>query len=229
MSFKHIYWGRERYRGYWPWWIQEGEAIEVMSAERPFVPFVVFRCPYAWSSSHYYYLNFLHYCPELLIFYVTDLYSYQHLYCYEILLDFIFDGEWRRFGHQLMALKGEETLNKEYDFEVRASNPFFFLFLCDIGFKEIDTLGTVWSGFRWALLIKMLKFCVWTPFFVFNDLVGLYIHILWTSICRSRRPHPVEALTNRVLTWDNLTWTGVIYNCISWWHGLNRYPKLNYE
>lgn len=106
---------------------------------------------------------------------------------------------------------------------------FFFLFLCDIGFKEIDTLGTVWSGFRWALLIKMLKFCVWTPFFVFNDLVGLYIHILWTSICRSRRPHPVEALTNRVLTWDNLTWTGVIYNCISWWHGLNRYPKLNYE
>jgi len=60
------------------------------------------------------------------------------------LLDFIFDGEWRRFGHQLMALKGEETLNKEYDFEVRASNLFFFpLFLCDIGFKEIDTLGTV--------------------------------------------------------------------------------------
>ena len=106
---------------------------------------------------------------------------------------------------------------------------FFFLFLCDIGFKEIDTLGTLWSGFRWALLIKMLKFCVWTPFFVFNDLVGLYIHILWTSICRSRRPHPVEALTNRVLTWDNLTWTGVIYSCTSWWHGLNRYPKLNYE
>lgn len=206
-----------------------------MSTERPFVPFFVFRCPYAWSSSHYYYLNFLHYCPELIIFYVTDLHSYQPLLIRD-LVGFYF---WWGVEEIWSPIHGfVKRRNSEQGIWFRGSifkSFFIFLFLRDIGFKEIDTLGTVWSGFRWALLIKcrdsqqpipmqrkvkapsaMLKFYVWTLFFVLNDLVGIYIHILWTSICRSRRPHPVEALTNRVITWDNLTRTGVIYNCISW-------------
>lgn len=206
-----------------------------MSTERPFVPFFVFRCPYAWSSSHYYYLNFLHYCPELIIFYVTDLHSYQPLLIRDLVgFYFWWGGGDLVTNSWLCKEKKQWTRNMISRFDLQIFF-FIFLFLRDIGFKEIDTLGTVWSGFRWALLIKcrdsqqpipmqrkvkapsaMLKFYVWTLFFVLNDLVGIYIHILWTSICRSRRPHPVEALTNRVITWDNLTRTGVIYNCISW-------------